>query len=278
MQAPLRKRFFRLFRARIRSIALAKHGIGVLAQTNGVLLAVDPRDFGVGRDVLNCGSYAAQEISWLAPLLNEGSRLVFAGAHVGSLLVPLALRSGARDIEAFEPSPANHRLLQANLALNALADTTTVHHCALGDCAGSVRFTHNLTNSGNSRVAARGELQIPLRTLDSVLSHDGPIDLLVVDTEGCEAHVLRGAAQTLRSTRFLYLEYSPEQLMEQGSCPEELIRLVCERFPSMYLPGQPPRFFPDLSYIPYLAALPRRRGLILNLLFCRDAEPCARLL
>lgn len=259
-------------------MALSKHGIGVLVQTRDGILAVDPNDFGVARALLERGSYAEEEISWLAQVLEEGSRLVFAGAHVGSLLVPLALRAGARDIEAFEPSPANYRLLQANLALNGLADSTTVHPFALGDSACSIRFTHNITNSGNSRIAHKGELEVQMRTLDGVLSRKSGVDLLVVDTEGFETNVLRGAVQTLQNTRFLYIEYSPEQLEEQGSSPEELLQLVSAHFPSMYLPGSKPRFFPALSYVPYLRGLPPRRGLLMNLLFSCDDQSDSRLL
>jgi FkbM family methyltransferase len=278
MHDPLRKRISRRFRGWLRTLALSRNGIGVLAQTRNGLLVVDPRDFGVARALLADGGYAWEEIAWLGRLLDRDSRLVFAGAHVGSLLVPLALGSGARDIEAFEPSPANHRLLKANLALNGLAQSTTVHPFALGDTCGSIPFTHNIQNSGNSRISRGGELAVELRTLDSVLPLDRPVDLMVVDTEGFEVHALRGAAATLDSTRFLYLEYAPEQLAEQGASPEELLKLVSERFPSMYLPGRPARFFAERSYLSYLRQLPPRRGLLLNLLFCRDTQPDSRLL
>jgi FkbM family methyltransferase len=206
---------------------------------------------------------------------------VFAGAHIGSLLVPLALRSGARDIEAFEPSPANHRLLTANLALNGLLQSTTVHPFAVGDSSGRIQFMENRTNTGNSRISSGGELQVEVRTLDSVLPPGRSTDLLVIDTEGFEVHALRGATRTLQTTRFLCIEYAPEQLAEQGSRPEDLMELLSARFPSMYLParpGTPASFFPSRSYVSYLRALPPRRGLLLNLLFASDAQPDARLL
>jgi FkbM family methyltransferase len=77
-----------------------------------------------------------------AALVNQESHLVFAGAHLGALLVPIALQSGARRILAFEPAPRNHRMLTLNLALNGLTDVV-VHQQAVGDCEGSLRFTHN---------------------------------------------------------------------------------------------------------------------------------------
>jgi FkbM family methyltransferase len=267
-----------LIRGRIRSLALSRHGIGVLAQTRNGLLVVDPKDFGVATALLGTGAYDWEQVSWLSRLVGSQSRMVFVGAHVGALLVPLAQLSGSRDLEAFEPSPANHRFLKANLALNGLSDAVVVHHLAVGDSAGCVRFTENPINTGNSRVASTGEVEVQMTTLDAALPGTAPIQLLVIDTEGFEVHALRGAARVLAQTRYLYIEYAPEQLVEQGSTPQELLQEVAGQFESMYLPGEEARFFPARSYLDYLGALPMRRGQLLNLLFSRDTQPQPKLL
>jgi hypothetical protein len=132
MQVSLRKRISRAIRGRFRSGILSNHGIGVIASTQNGLLAVDPRDFNVSRSLLKSGSYDWPQICWLARLLTPESRIVFVGAHLGSILIPIALRSGARRIVAFEPSPRNHQLLKINLALNSLNDVV-VHNAAVGD-------------------------------------------------------------------------------------------------------------------------------------------------
>ncbi len=195
------------------------------------------------------------------------------GAHLGAVLIPLALLCRSRNIVAFEPNPPTHRLLNVNLTLNGLADVT-VHRTAIGATSGSIRFTQNRVNSGNSRVSQTGEIVVPMTTLDSVLEADGsPVDLVVMDTEGFETHAMRGAVQTLRRTRYFYVEYAPEQLIEQGSSPEEFIHLAATYFESMYLAGQPATFFPSRSYVHYLGELSSRRGLLLNLLFAQDARP-----
>ena len=62
-------------------------------------------------------------------------------------------------------------------------------------------------------------------------------------------------------------------LIEQGSSAREFIELLASRFDSMYLPGEPARFFPSRTYVRYLSELPAERGLLLNLLFCHDASP-----
>jgi hypothetical protein len=168
MHVPWRKRVSRRFRGHLRSLALSNHGIGVVAETGNGLLIVDPKDFGVSSALLQRGSYDLSSIAWLLPLLDAQSRIVFGGAHLGSLLVPIALRSQSHQIVAFEPAPHNHRLLKLNLALNSLT-SVVVHQLAIGDSEGSVHFTENPINTGNSRISRTGEVIVPVTTLDVAL-------------------------------------------------------------------------------------------------------------
>ena len=273
MHISWRKKVSRIIRGKLASLQLYNHGIGVVAQTRNGLLVVDPSDFGVSRSLLSRGGYDCTAVTWLSKLLDRQSHIVFVGAHLGALLVPLVIRSGSRKVVAFEPNPFTHRLLQMNLVLNSLANVI-VHRMAVGHLEGTVRFTHNRVNSGNSRVAQNGEIEVRMTTLDAALSEGASaVDLVVLDTEGFESRAIRGASQTLARTRYLYVEYAPEQLAEQGSSSQEFIELVSSVFSSMYLPGQPTRFFPSRTYVQYLNELPARRGLLLNALFSNDSTP-----
>jgi len=277
MQVPWRKRISRIIRGELRARVLSKHGEGILANTRNGLLIVDPRDFSVSRALLTHGAYDWAAIEWLCRILAADSRIVFVGAHIGALLVPIARNSGSRDLVAFEPSPTNHRLLSLNLALNGL-QAIKVHRVAAGDAAGTVRFTHNPINTGNSRISAAGDIEVQVQRLDDVLESSAGIDMLVMDTEGFEVHAMRGAKHTLGKTSYFYVEYAPDQLTEQGTRAEEFIDAAAELFSSMYLPGDPVRFFPDKSFVAYLRGLPPRRALLLNLLFSNDASPRPELL
>jgi FkbM family methyltransferase len=277
MHVPWRKRISRVIRGELRARVLSRHGEGILANTRNGLLIVDPRDFGVSRSLLTRGAYDWTAIEWLCGILTNKSRIVFVGAHIGALLVPIALKSGSRDVVAFEPSPTNHRLLHMNLALNGL-QAIEVHRVAASNAPGTVRFAHNPINSGNSRISAAGDIEVEVRRLDDVLEGSPGIDMLVMDTEGFEVHAMRGAGATLGKTGYFYVEYAPDQMAEQGSRADEFIDAVAERFSSMYLPGEPVRFFPDKSFVAYLRELPQRRALLLNLLFANDASPRPELL
>src|SRR5215510_10338571 len=103
MHVSWRKRLSRLIRGEIRARILGAHGDGILARTQNGLLIVDPRDFAVARSLLNRGSYDWREIQWLARIVDERSHIVFVGAHIGSLLIPIAKQSGSRQIVALEP-------------------------------------------------------------------------------------------------------------------------------------------------------------------------------
>lgn len=269
MDVSWRKRISRTIRGRLRARILSNHGEGIVANSKNGMLVVDPRDFNVSRSLLRHGSYDWAEVEWLGRILNERSQIVFVGTHIGALLVPIASRSGSRNIVAFEPSPHNHRLLSMNVALNGL-HSISVHRLAAGDSAGTVRFTENRINSGNSRISAAGEIEVQVARLDAVLSSLPQVDLLVMDTEGFEVRAMRGGLATLARTQYFYVEYAPEQLLEQESKPDELVGLAAERFTSMYLRGDQVEFFPRKSYVSYLKGLPERKGLLLNLLFSND--------
>ena len=272
MHVSWRKRISRQIRGRLRARVLAKHGEGILANCKNGLLVVDPKDFGVSRSLLDRGSYDWEAIEWLGQLLHDRSRIVCVGTHIGAVLIPLVLRSGTRNVVAFEPSPKNHRLLTWNLALNGLQDIE-VRRCAAGDSAGRVRFSENVINSGGSRISNTGGVEVEVTRLDQALADTQRIDLLIMDTEGFEVRAMQGASATLARTESFYVEYAPEQLLDQGSQPAQFIDLAAQHFNSLYVPGPEVRFFPDKSFVPFLRELPESRGLLMNLLFTRDAQP-----
>lgn len=278
MKVSLHKRISRNLRGRLRSKVLANHGVGIVTATRNGTLVVDPADFNVSRQLLTRGEYDWPEVTLLSGLVTATSRIVFVGAHIGALLVPIVRASGTRSVVAYEPSPRNYRLLLMNLALNEISGIVS-RNIAVGALPGKVRFTENRSNTGNSRVAsAAGEIEVEVRTLDATIpSTWDVIDLMVMDIEGSESDAMRGAMNTLARTRRFYVEFAPEQLIEQGSTVEEFVALAASHFSSAYIIGrernEKTRFLPPGEFPGYLRAQPQRRGLLLNILFSRDAAP-----
>ncbi|HXP25128.1 MAG TPA: FkbM family methyltransferase [Steroidobacteraceae bacterium] len=265
------KRLSRRLRAQWRAKSLGEHAIAIVAETKNGRLCVHVGDFNVSRSLLENGEYDWPEISWLKQLLDAKSRVVFAGAHIGAVLIPLARISGTRSIVAYEPSPRNFRLLNMNLALNQVEGVATLN-TALGDRTGKIQFTENSINTGNSRVAsADGEITVNLDTLDRTIPAGwDSIDLIVMDTEGSEVAVMRGAQLSLARAKNLYVEFSPEQLREQGSSAIEFVATVEKYFKSAYVFGNPIVFLGPEKFAEHLKGLQHHRGLLLNVLFTQD--------
>jgi FkbM family methyltransferase len=271
MRNPYMKRLSRQLRGRWRAKSLGEHAIAIVAESKNGRLAVHVGDFNVSRALLENGEYDWPQITWLRQLLQPTSRLVFAGAHIGAVLIPLAQLAAGGSIVAYEPSPRNFKLLTMNLGLNGIASVVSIN-AAVGERPGKIQFTENAINTGNSRVApAGGEITVKLETLDRTLPADwNSIDLIVMDTEGSEVAAMRGAQHTLAKTRNFYVEFSPEQLREQGSSAMEFIETVERHFKSAYIFGTPILFLGPGQFAEHLKGLQHSRGLLLNILFTQD--------
>jgi FkbM family methyltransferase len=273
---PILKRLSRRLRGRWWARTLAKHGVAIVADTKNGLLAVQAGDFNVSRSLLVNGEYDWPQITWLTHLAKGTSRLIFVGAHIGAVLIPVAHSAARCAVIAYEPSPRNFRLLKMNLRLNDL-ERVILKNTALGEKAGTIQFTENSINTGNSRIArSDGEIEVDLETLDRTVPPDwDSVDLIVMDVEGSEVAAMRGAEVTLAKTRYLYVEFAPEQLREQGSSAAEFIEIAERHFKSAYIFAKPILFLGPGTFAAHLKGLQHSRGLLLNVLFTQDtaADP-----
>src|SRR4029077_8418741 len=111
MKNPYMKRLSRRLRGRWRERSLGEHGIAIFAETKNGRLCVHAGDFNVSRSLLQNGEYDWPQITWLKQVLDAQSRVVFAGAHIGAVLIPLARMAARPSVLAYEPSPRNFKLL-----------------------------------------------------------------------------------------------------------------------------------------------------------------------
>lgn len=152
------------------------------------------------------------EEMFLRDLVQPGDTVIDVGANIGSITLALADAVGpAGRVLSIEPHPRLFRSLKANIARNNVFHVEAIN-CALGETEAILRFSDRREDDQNAVVSGddmTDALEIPIRPLDS-LAPPGPIDLLKIDVEGYEYFVLKGAAQSLRRTRKIYLEYVPE--------------------------------------------------------------------
>ncbi|HZF08585.1 MAG TPA: FkbM family methyltransferase [Thermoanaerobaculia bacterium] len=196
----------------------------------------------------------------LRRLLRPGLRVVDVGANIGYYLLLTSRLIGPQgSISCFEPEPENVIELERNMERNRL-NNVQVFPVAAGDADGEVSLHPGI----NGKVAAdgSGSLTVSLRRLDSVLS--GPVDLVKVDVEGYEGHVLAGAERLLAEHRpVLFVEIHPTFLAPPTSL-DELFAQLTTQYPhvqaytraahrsfrdltSRYLPGAGVARVPDLA-------------------------------
>ena len=131
--------------------------------------------------------------------------IIDVGAHVGTFSLAAALQPDSRGC-AFEPLKAACDLLRENLALNGIENRWTVIQKALSNYPGRriLKSPRKDKESGLSCIGQTNysnykEEYVDVVRLDDVVSSAGieTVDIINIDTEGCELFVLIGAAETI---------------------------------------------------------------------------------
>lgn len=145
------------------------------------------------------------------------------GANFGLYSVLLSGSPSVRVIEAFEPLPRNVNQLSANLYLNGLDTTVTVHSLALSDGEARMALFVDGHSTGVSTINPEGvardtaaydsSIEVQTRTLDSLTTLRDTNVLVKVDVEGAEVQVLQGMQGFLAANRvWLQIETTPETI------------------------------------------------------------------
>ena len=138
---------------------------------------------------------------------------------------------------AFEPNPEAYRILKSNLALNALQGNIQSVPIALSNRKGiaKLKIPVSGTDSGLAcignpqRFDGWHEASVPMDTLDNVAKWKSifHVDLIKIDTEGCELPVLLGGEHLIRSTfPKILLEFEERNTVQFGYHPDEIVKLL----------------------------------------------------
>lgn len=126
------------------------------------------------------------------------------GANIGC--TALLFSSLGKQVYAFEPSPTTFVFLEKNIAASGKQNITACN-LGLGDIDGEASLALAPSNRSGAFVMPQGkpgsgflEEKITLSTLDRMVRTMDlkDIDLIKIDVEGYEGHVLRGSAGTLK--------------------------------------------------------------------------------
>jgi FkbM family methyltransferase len=132
---------------------------------------------------------------------------VDVGAHVGFWSYNLAKKFA--EVHSFEPV-VEHRLC---FERNVTDSNVSLYARALGETTGMISIFSAPTSSGDSWVS--GEGGIPMDRLDDFSLQN--VDLIKIDCEGYELHVLRGAEETLKRCHpLVVVEQKPGRAQKFG--------------------------------------------------------------
>lgn len=199
----LRRRLSPLYSAFLGALS---GGRGFPADINGQLFRIDPLfRWSVWHE------HERQVAEYLAANVKPGQVCFDVGANIGIYVLQLA-RWSAPDgrVVAFEPNPATLGVLRKHVAMNGLGARVTVVPKAAGAHAGHASLYDDGAGSGLSRLEApHPGIVVPVQatdvamtTIDDYVRDTGIVpDWILVDVEGYEYEVLRGAAETLRTHR-----------------------------------------------------------------------------
>lgn len=155
----------------------------------------------VGAGLHGCwlGTYERAKQSRFMAELQPGCVAYDVGAHMGLYTLLASRQVGPRGkVFAFEPSPANLRLLNRHVEMNRCTNTR-IFGCALADAAGYRSF--DVSQSYCGRLSDTGGTKVRVGTLDDLLAEGRlePAHVVKIDVEGSELAVLRGGENFFRS-------------------------------------------------------------------------------
>lgn len=184
------------------------------------------------------GTFEPNEFHFLGQILNPGMTVLDVGANEGLYTLFSAKRVGAAGrVVAFEPSSRERNKLEHNVARNRLGNVTVVP-CAVGSSEGTaalqiasgVHSGHNTLGAlVHDDAPAVGVEHVSVERLDTLIERLGiaTVDVIKIDVEGAEMHVLEGARRTLAAQRpVLMVEANDEALRAQGASTAGLLAFL----------------------------------------------------
>ena len=218
----------------------------VIVDSKNGILAVDPRDLEVGLKLRNYGSYGLDEITRINQLITTKSNVLIVGAHIGSLVIPIA--KNCNKVVAIEANPNNFNLLKTNIHLNK-AENVSIHNIAASSKQETIKFQMNVVNSGGSKRLPKNNeymyrydnpevIEVQAHSLDEYLDENN-FDLVLIDIEGSEYFAMQGMEKILSNCNTLIVEFLPHHLKNVADVTvEQFLSLIPKQFTKLTIPSK----------------------------------------
>jgi FkbM family methyltransferase len=200
--------------------------------SNGLVMEFEPSL--IGWTCFERGSWEEEQTNVVLNLVQAGMVVVNVGANTGYYTLVMAGGVGPNGrVFAFEIQPEMTAILRRNIRHNNFADRVTIIEKGCYSSAGRADVL-NLGDPGSAQVATReggeeGAGAVELVTLDTFLSGVDirRLDFVLIDTEGADFEVIKGAKNLLSRFKPVVLVES-DHLRAFGSSEEDLIEFMTE--------------------------------------------------
>ncbi len=212
----------------------------------GHKIVLDTRDRSLFPHITLDGQWESWVIKVMRDILRPGMTVVDAGANVGYFTL-IACDCVGREgrVFAFEPDPETFEVLFRNVEMNGYRPFCQCHGVALSSGRGTATFYrfslhfggNSLWHSGGSTTEFRdevSEVEVQTTTFDDFVEDagiTGKIDLVKIDTEGSEAHVVQGMRKTLAANQGIVLlcEFNANRIRSSNCDPDAAIDALLDQ-------------------------------------------------
>jgi FkbM family methyltransferase len=161
-----------------------------------------------------CNRMLAGQVYPAVSFVSDVKVVMDVGAYVGDSSLYFSLLYPDAEIFAFEPGPASYRLLEKNTSTRSnvhpydyglfSSDRTVPLYKGAGDASTS--------SVSKSRMTSADSESVRLRSVRDWLSeHEiAAVDVLKIDTEGCEIPIMQSMRELLPSVKIAHLEFHSE--------------------------------------------------------------------
>jgi FkbM family methyltransferase len=189
------------------------------AETSIGTFYLDGRDKFVARSLLEQGDYSPGERLLYSKFVNENSNVLWLGAHIGALMIPISKM--VKHVTTFEANPHTFQILQKNIEANDCRNVKA-YNLAANDEDCDLQFVCNTVNSGGSK-------RLPLEMIPAYLDNETSFevvhavcldtflvthdyDFIFMDIEGSETHAMLGMTSIIQNAKTLVAEFIPHHL------------------------------------------------------------------
>ena len=186
-------------------------------------------DHYLDQEIYATGKFEPQTTQWFRTLVQPGMTVLDVGANIGYYAVLAADRVGTEGhVWAFEPLPEYYDRAESHVEANGFAERVTLLPYGLSSENQTIQISIGNSSATAAPVAGddfRDTANVEMRRLDEVANSLAlkKIDLIKIDVDGYEGHILEGASSVLRRDHpTILIEFSRRNLEAIGTSVAQL--------------------------------------------------------